>query len=148
MDYRFSEVGAWRALTIHRPHAGLIVRGLKTIEFRPTRYSHRGWLAIHAGLEWDASAGPTAFYLASDAAAGCIVGVAFLRSVHEASQACTHPGPPPSRSGRLSRWHHVLTRHLALAEPIPCRGAQGLWRVPPLVAAQLQASLATDRGVA
>lgn len=38
-----------KALTVHQPRASLIALGIKTIETRGQRTSHRGRLAIHAG---------------------------------------------------------------------------------------------------
>ena len=42
-----------KALTLHQPWASLIVEGRKTIETRGWGTSHRGLLAIHAGLTVD-----------------------------------------------------------------------------------------------
>lgn len=50
----------------------------------------------------------------------------------------THPSPWADPDGQVWAW--PLLERRALVEPIPHRGAQGLWRVPDELAAQLRAA--------
>lgn len=45
-----------KALSLHQPYASLVAAGLKTIETRPRRTSHRGPLLIVSTLQLDAEA--------------------------------------------------------------------------------------------
>lgn len=111
-----------KALTICQPYAELIARGLKPIENRtwPTRY--RGQLLIHAGKsrEW-MDDGDTDVY--PDMVFGAIIAIAEL--IH-----CVRlEHLPPKLSGHEHAngpWCWILA-HVQRIEPIPARGAQGLW---------------------
>lgn len=121
-----------KALTVCQPYAELIVRGLKPIENRTWPTSYRGPLVIHAGKsrEWmddgDIEAYPS---MAFGAAVGVARLVACLPLMYPAD------GPNwPERWKALSQHEHangpwcwVLEDVRRFAEPIPFRGAQGLW---------------------
>lgn len=144
-----------RALTLHRPWPWSILHGGKRIENRPWR----PWrsivgerIALHAGLTWDASGAafiknlcPSMPMPDSDGQAsswrahpsGVIVGVGRIAGCIEASK-----GPFRRTTELDTRWFFgpfgwILEDVVALATPVPCRGAQGLWIPPPDVTARV-----------
>lgn len=150
--------GEMRALTVKQPWASAIAFGKKTVENRS--WSAPDWItgqtfAIHAGrsVDWDAT--PAAWIAAgltpcdgtgtrkawsANLALGAVVAVARVAS------SCL----PWECRGECSPWavrgqdHWQLTNVRPLAEPVPCKGALGLWRLPEdaekAVRAQLEAS--------
>jgi hypothetical protein len=138
-----------KALTLWRPWSDAIVRGPKAIE-------NRGWwhrsivgetIAIHAGTRFDADGFVAMRRLwrgAPDSTVSPqgIVGVARVCGViapgegedgHECPVVLAGiPGVHVDAdarwwSGRSFGW--ILDQRVAI-EPVPCRGAQGLWNVP------------------
>ena len=148
-----------RGFTLHQPWASLIAVGAKRIETRSWATSYRGWLAIHAGRRIPDSAlldsEPFASALGLNAHGvwlplGSIVAVAHLERIAPTGDAGTIPLLCQRRgwdweTERLfgdftpGRFGWVLTDVQSLREPIPCRGAQGLWPVPDSVVAQILA---------
>lgn len=144
-----------RGLTLWRPWAAAIVHGPKRVENRPWApplglVSHGLWLAIHAGKRWDAegarfiaetwaecpaeldrdevaSGWPPAF------SAEGIIGVARVREVRRLAEVT-----PAHYEWAFGPWCWLLDDVRALPKPIPCRGAQGLWSLPPEVLAVLE----------
>lgn len=131
-----------KALTLWQPWASLIAWGEKQYETRGYAISHRGTLAIHAGLMDDTI--PllmnNSFYRdAFDRAgishdlklpAGCILCVVDLTSVVftdglEISQREENFGDYSH-----GRYAWKLENLRVLAKPIPARGYQGLWNWP------------------
>lgn len=131
-----------KALTICQPYAELIARGEKRVENRTWPTTYRGPLAIHAGKsqEWlrfgDEKRLPAMAF-------GAIVAVADLAAVFHVTRlrpsdhTASHVRPLPLRFAFLLTDIHVigpscwvLENVRALARPIPCRGALGLWDVP------------------
>jgi hypothetical protein len=128
-----------RALTLHRPWPALIVHAGKNVENRPWTTGYRGPFAIHAGKGWD----PNAIPVARDWVDGVdevglgrvprdqdkhptgIVAVADLIGVCGDTDCGSGPWAVPGQC------HWQLTNIRALAEPVPCRGNQGWWQVPP-----------------
>lgn len=136
--------GVEYALTLWRPWAAVVVDGPKDIENR--RWAPPPWImgkriAIHAGKHMDdvgerwiedkvrelgVSCAPR---LAILAAVGAIVGTARVVGVHA-------PVAPLDFQHRTSPWHMrdqygwILADRCAVDRPVPCRGAQKLWRVP------------------
>ena len=146
-----------RGLTVRPPWSHLIARCGKSIENRswPTRY--RGLVAVHAGTRWDAAAerDPVALKAwldwsvtlprpnitgplrrsAIDVDLGAVVAVAELAGCHyPAGFLCCEWARPDS-------WHWQLTGVRPLRDPVPCRGALGLWRLPEDVEAAVRAQL-------
>jgi hypothetical protein len=141
-----------KAITVQQPWAWAIIHGGKDIEnrsrigtWRPARgqrvaiHASQRWsdTGAHSGLIWEAlaeigwTAGPRA--LKDDPRGlltfGAIIGTATVAGVHSA-RSCCRP------------WGEAGVTHLVLAdpvpvEPIPCRGALGLWTVPDDIAARL-----------
>jgi hypothetical protein len=142
-----------KALTVRQPHASLIAAGVKTIETRGQRTHHRGPLAIHAGLhrpvegadvvdcvpidprEWTARTG------------GPFTGHSKMGDGSDAELWWSDGQRPritfdweaqrPYGDFTPGRWAWLLTDVRPLPEPVPCRGAQGLWNVLGDVEAQL-----------
>lgn len=141
-----------KALTLIRPWDQAIVRGPKRVENRdwkpPAALLKPGErLAIHAGRKWDAGfdaynsewTPPTE----SECPSGVVVGVATLDAVHDVKgcdvcMTCAICNDPWT----VGDFGWVLKGVVALAEPVPCRGAQGLWTLPPEVAARVLAQVA------
>jgi len=126
-----------RALTIHQPWAWFIAKGYKPIEnrsWRPPQSLVGNWLAIHAGKKWDIAevASNTSFAhvncrapLPSSIGAmgdqcGSILAVARVTGFVAESASPWFFGPVG--------W--TLADVVELPEPVACRGAQGLWKVP------------------
>lgn len=150
-----------RALTVIQPWATLIAHGPKRVENRtwePPRWLRAGFLAIHAGVRVDADHWADARACAqaagllgqlpaldgltpllgrrdrlADAARkhyaeravpyGAVLAVARVRSFLTDEDAPADPwfcGP----------FGWVLSDVVAI-EPVPCKGAQGLWELPP-----------------
>lgn len=157
-----------RALTIRQPWCSAIAFGQKRVENRTRPVSHRGPLALHAGLgiEWDApgiawtAAGLAPYSPGSPRDAwraslplGAIIAVAELSGCHlnDPDEECGHSGDwSPGKSGRCSPWgqpdcwHWQLGSVRPLPRPVPARGWMGLWIPTPdterAVMGQLEAS--------
>lgn len=128
-----------KALTIIQPWASLIVRGHKGVENRTWSTSYRGRLLIHAGKK---SLDPLGVSLADqlkislpdDLPTGAIIGECELvdcvpvrsLTIRDLFEEKDKP-IDPFAFGPIC-W--VLKNAKSYAEPIPCRGAQGLW-IPP-----------------
>lgn len=146
-----------RAVTLHRPWSDAIVRGPKRVENRtwePPRSMLGKTIAIHAGKRFDESA---ALGIAADPriewpppmtdadSPQGIVGVATLRGWLDlrSDRARTAPESDEERSAvwvlRRSPWWvgpvGWWLDDVVAIEPVPCRGAQGLWTVPASTAA-------------
>jgi hypothetical protein len=128
------------ALTLHRPWPILIARGIKQIENRTwspePRLQGGEWFAIHAGKKYDDRCTPMAQRLGVDldvffdkklGAEGAIVAVALYGGTVTGSDDPWFFGPVG--------W--LLPKVVAI-DPVPCKGAQGLWPVPPAVAEQVR----------
>jgi len=128
-----------RALTVRQPFAACIAHGGKTVENRDWATGWRGPLLIHAARTADhgafdhppvvaaletADAWPAAGIL------GAVVAVAVLADCHPGHD-CTRPACRPWGLRHPGAWHWVLTHIRALPEPVPARGALGLWRPGP-----------------
>jgi len=136
-----------KALTISQPWASLIASGEKWVENRHWQTGYRGPLAIHAGKGTQ--------YLTRrelrEYPSGCIVAIATMRTcvlLEFANEKHAAGDVPHSmiRDGLGSADLECLLQHeysegpycwilgdiRRLEEPIPCRGAQGLWdwRIP------------------
>lgn len=146
-----------RAITVRQPHAWAIIHGGKDVENRTRNIAgaYRGLVAIHASKANDLGAWAAlaetnlpAWGRAMDARGalfgGVILGVVDLVDVHLSKRSTTasHLGDPvcfddTTPTGRLcSPWaqpdhqHLILRNPRPLPEPIPYRGALGLWTLP------------------
>jgi hypothetical protein len=129
-------------LTLWRPWPILIAKGIKRIENRPWRPEPRlqagEWFAIHAGKKYDIDCSPLAVHLGIPpetffderlGAASSIVAVARFAGVVTKSDDPWFFGP----------FGWVLDQVVPL-DPIPCKGAQGLWVVPSDIAERCRAA--------
>jgi hypothetical protein len=140
-----------RCLTVQQPWAWAIFNG-KDIENRTQLWRYRGPLAIHAGARWSdrgdsspliqAATQGRSLVGALDLAA--ILGVVDLVDCHPDAGCCKPWGESAyvEHGGRERRriTHLVLENPRLLAEPIPCKGALGLWTPPPDVITELEAN--------
>jgi activating signal cointegrator 1 len=164
-----------KGLTLTQPWATLIALGAKRIETRSWQTSYRGELAIHAGKglgEFGSEAelwircltDPFRAVLTAGGYAnpgqlprGKIVAVVDLGdcvpTVGDGHIECRGLPDRVSAQERAfgnyarGRFGWLLDALKTLPEPVPCRGAQGLWNVPAEVQAQIRAQLVeTPRG--
>lgn len=147
-----------RALTVKQPWAWAIMHG-KRVENRVWQRPFRGTLAIHAGKGWDfdgedsplvqrawRNAGNDLLHLDPkdlQMAMGGVIAVADLVDICSASAGSHLParcdcGPWAARG----QYHWQLANVRPLAEPVPCKGALGLWRLPEDVEAAVRGQLA------
>jgi hypothetical protein len=117
-----------KAFTVHRPWAWAICHAGKTIENRGRQTTHRGLVAVHAGLS-EGSGRPWltehGFRPPQDLVGGHVVAVAQLAD-------CTRDAPATIWAVP-GLWHWQLEHVTRLAVPVPCRGQLGLWTVPEQV---------------
>jgi hypothetical protein len=131
-----------RALTVQQPWAWAIFNG-KNIENRTALWSYRGPLAIHAGMRGSergfrdrrilAAAGSSQQW--HDLVYGAIIGLVYLVDVHPDAGCCRPWGEsayPEHGTDKIRRdiAHLVLDDPREFTEPIPCKGALGLWSPP------------------
>ena len=140
-----------KALSLTQPWAELVVLGEKQWETRSWRTSFRGRIAIHAAKKFPAWAIELATsnryfvdaiqnYPPIKLPRGVIVGtveVAAMVSTDALKEVLGHKeiafGDYDSE-----RWAWQLANPFMLAEPIPCRGALGLWELPGDVHAKME----------
>lgn len=126
---------------MHRPWSYAIAHLGKDVENRRQQTHYRGLLAIHAGRlwSWDGAEFITRLtgceFLPWDddrepAQAKGIVAVTTLADCHHASQCLDDNTNCSPWAQDDDVWHLVLTGTVPLSEPIPCRGALGVWRLP------------------
>lgn len=130
----------WTALTVCNPYPELILNLEKPIENRTLNYRFRGRLFIHAGKSraWMSVRHLRRF---AELPYGAIVGVANVvaslpKNDREQWAKAGH--------GELFDHQHangpyclILKDIKRLSKPVPCSGAQGLWRVPTNIRAQV-----------
>ncbi|MGU3650635.1 hypothetical protein [Mycolicibacterium sp. A43C] len=150
-----------RAVTVQQPWAWSIFHG-KAIENRTQNWGYRGPLAIHAGLRWSDRGDTSTLVRAAfteqfpqfvDVLSGKlprwpftmgeILGVVDLVDCHPDAGCCRPWGESSyvEHGGRARRrvTHLVLENPRLLADPIPCRGALGLWTPPADITERLEA---------
>lgn len=143
-----------KAITIRNPYAWAVATGRKDVENRTRPVSHRGDIAIHAGAAWFPDAEWDRRIIAAwwgegrpggrlDVAtfpAGwfrVVLAVADLYDCH-----VPEPGCCTSEWAEPGAGAHLLLRNVRrLAEPVPARGALGLWTVPDDVEALIGGAL-------
>lgn len=141
-----------RALTVRQPWAAAISQMGKTVENRGWLTTYRGLVAIHAGAgvgaKWEFA---DACEMVADrtglepqgvakwaAQRGAVVAVARLENVCSASLENAFYAPVNCDCGT---WAQSAQRHFLLAEPVPAKGALGLWTLPDEVEAAVRAQL-------
>ncbi|MEU9108887.1 hypothetical protein AB0D54_32095 [Streptomyces xanthophaeus] len=126
-----ADPGTWiRGITIRQPWTTCILAG-KDVENRPTAWSWRGWLLLHAGQATERA--PMRDPLVATAIRGrdlhtrTVIGVARLASCHQDTAATA----PCSKWAQTDAFHLVLADVQELALPIPwLHGQLGPWRPP------------------
>ena len=139
-----------KALTLWRPWAGLMgAPPLKDLE-------NRGWqppasivgqrLALHAGKRWDRDGAVWAWELLERAGwSGHDLGELFEACKVEGVVALATVGQPVAASRSpwfVGRYGWPMLDVVRLPEPVACRGAQGLWTLPPEVEARVLGQVA------
>lgn len=128
-----------KAVSLHQPWAILLAAGVKRIETRSWPTRHRGQLAIHATKQqpWPGYALSMAERLDLPLERGAVVGVVDVADCVPADElelsACDYV---ERNLGDYSPGRYAWTclRPGRLTSPVPCRGRQGIWTVPPEVA--------------
>jgi len=126
-----------RAISLWQPWASAIALGLKQIETRHWWTDYRGPLAVHAAKRWGPDERDTACLFArrfdqrlaapplgAIIATACIVDCVRTERLHPSEQEDAFGNFAPGRFG----W--ILRDVVALADPIPFKGAQGFFDVP------------------
>ncbi len=137
--------GGLRALTVRQPYAWAIASGYKLVENRPRPLSYRGLLAIHAAKGFNTDdrdridpvaerAGVLRGTVAEGAEVrGAVVAVAQLVGMCSEARRYSASRPLACGCGRWAAngWYHLLLAEVhALPEPVACKGALSLWRLP------------------
>ena len=144
-----------RALSIRQPWAWAIACAGKTVENRSRGTRYRGLLAIHASkavyredldnpLILMAVAGRGFVIDEGPSSTGAVVAVAELAGCHlspDFGGTCGATRPLCSPWAVRDQYHWLLTDVRPLADPVPCRGALGLWRLPDEVEKAVRAQL-------
>ena len=131
-----------KALTLWRPWTVLIARGIKRVENRPwapgRRLAEGERFAIHAGKKWDPGCVPMAQRLGVPLATfdeevrySAVVAVVTFAGLMTNSNDPWFFGP----------FGWILEDVVRLSAPVPCAGAQGLWRLPVDVEAVVMAQV-------
>lgn len=131
-----------KALSLTQPWASLVDHGAKKVETRGWNTSHRGLIAIHAAKgfpKWakefaseDENMPPHELPLGSLL---CIVKITDTMRTEEAVRRGLIT-PMESLRGDYSDGRFAwFLEHVISFKPIPCKGALGLWNVPPEVLA-------------
>lgn len=127
-----------QTLTLTQPWATLVVTGAKRVETRGWTTRYRGPLAIHAGKGWSTEDRAFAAYLRTlglldvdplELPRGAVLGEVVLLDVRptEAVRASLDVRERLLGDYGVGRFAWFLEGPVAYAEPIPARGALGLW---------------------
>lgn len=158
-----------RALTLWRPWSDAIVRGPKRVENRswapPSSVLHEV-MALHAGLHYDRGAWPWPVGFAPpspDNSPTGIIGVArvmgaFRRLSRDSIELIYEDEHPRFDLGAALLLEHMeqdpwfagpygwLLGEVVAIDPVPCKGAMGIWRVPPAVGDEVLQRVEAKRG--
>lgn len=127
-----------KALSLWQPWATAIAVGAKKVETRGWYTPYRGPLAIHAAKRWTAEEREFAEdfqrlgVLPAVIPLGAVVAVCRLVDCHRTESVESSLSEDERGWGNYTpgRWAWMLADVVALPEPIPYRGAQGLFIVP------------------
>lgn len=143
-----------KALSLTQPWATLVAVGEKKLETRSWPTYYRGPLLIHASKGFPLGArtichrAPFCYALAragylhpKELPLGAIVGIVTLTGCTSTTDALEGISAEEHAFGDYGpgRFAWRLTEALRFNEPIPCKGALGLWKVPDEIARQLEA---------
>lgn len=143
---------ALKALSLTQPWAELVVLGEKQWETRSWRTSHRGRIAIHAAKKFPRWAIDLAQHnryfvnaiknkpAALNMPLGFIVGTVKVVAIQSTDAMLDVLGHKELAFGdyHAERWAWQLANPIMLDDPIPCRGALGLWELPGDVHAKME----------
>jgi hypothetical protein len=130
-----------RGLTLHRPWSWCISHAGKRVENRDwpaPPWASGNFLAVHGGKTYDedAAADLCEAGIAVPAAADCPEGIVAVCQIAD----CVTAAPAGQELWFSGPYGWVLANVVVLADPVPCRGAQGLWRLPPDVLERVRVS--------
>lgn len=142
-----------KALSIWNPHALMLAIGMRRIETRGWQTSYRGRLLIHAAKHWDQRTADECNIAGEQARAvppenltdaelrmanrpwgelnGCVLAVATLSDCIPIPEPCGTEWDKAWGGFGPGRFGFALSDVRCLSQPVPARGAQGLW-VPSL----------------
>ena len=139
-----------KALSLTQPWAELVVLGEKQWETRSWKTERRGLIAVHASKNfprWAKDLTETDPYFVSTLGKypitripiGAIVGTVEILKMESTNELRDFLGRKEIAFGdyQMDRWGWQLANPVKLDEPIPCRGALGLWEVPPEIVERL-----------
>ena len=129
-----------KAMTIKQPWVHAILHEGKDIENRSWQRTFRGWMAIHASGQPKRDAVFPGRLRVPDLASldySAICGIARVDDIVTKSRSKWFWRP---EDGSIN-YGWVLKDVKALKTPIPCKGALGLWDLPPDVLRELQSQL-------
>jgi hypothetical protein len=128
-----------------QPWATLVAIGAKKLETRSWPTYYRGPLLVHAAKGFPAAARGVCYHEvfryalaregyndSSELPIGAIIGIVALVGCVSTAQALERIDPVEQAFGNYGpgRFAWQLTEAMRFPDPIPCRGALGLWRVP------------------
>jgi len=129
-----------KALTIKQPWVHSILHEGKDIENRSWQRHFRGWIALHASAQPSREAvfpRGHRFPDLNELDYSAVCGVARVADIVTKSRSKWFWRPA---DGSIN-YGWVLTGVRKLEKPIPCKGALGLWELPPKVVRQIQRQL-------
>jgi hypothetical protein len=129
-----------KAITIKQPWVHAILCEGKDVENRSWKRDFRGWLAIHAAATPRRKAVfPRGHRIPplQELQYSAIVAVAYVSDIRDSMRSKWFYKPP--RGQKNYGW--VLSKVRPLREPVPCKGALGLWNVPPRLLTKIQKQL-------
>jgi activating signal cointegrator 1 len=154
-----------KALCLHQPWASLMAVGAKTIETRSRRTHYRGELAICATKHWDVECeemlalglvqksllplfpGGDTQVFSFGLPYGAVLALVDLSACHPVEEFDGHQNAVTFFKEFLlgdysdGRFAWLTSNLRRLKEPVPVRGRQGLFNLPPDVEAQVRAQL-------
>lgn len=129
-----------KAISLWQPWATAMALGLKQIETRHWSHNYRGLIAIHAAKRWTREERELAEEFAAlndeprllSPPLGAIVAVGVIVSIRSSESLISEISSTEEMFGNYgpNRFGWLFKDIVALAEPVPCKGAQGFFEVP------------------
>jgi len=147
---------ALRAVSLTQPWATLVAIGAKTFETRSWPTYYRGPLLIHAAKGFPGNARALCYMdsfsetlqragykRASELPTGALIGIVTLVECISTADALEGIDAAEHAFGNYGRGRFAwkLTEAVKLVQPIPCRGALGLWKAPEEIVESLKSWL-------
>jgi ASCH domain len=150
-------VGELRALSVKQPWLEAITHGDKRVENRSwpaPEWAIGQVIGLHAskGFDWGAEFPPGRKALwcpPEDLSLGAVVALARITGCHPLYNICNPSGVPETVCSPWAVWgqcHWLLDEVCPLAEPVPCKGSLGLWRLPEDVEKAVREQLEVRHG--